>query len=601
MTRLLASCLLLSVSVAGCGGDDSTSTSPDARPASGPDAGAEPQPDAAPDAGVPGAAITFENVGDGAVLGGPQQTNISATSELGVTSVELFLDTMRVGAAEFAPFRIQWNTTDFVEGEHVLTARAHLGGGRFVDESRTFSIDNTAPVVTELARVERGVRVALPVSDNVGIRRVVLSGLVALELTAQPFEVEWPGSCGRGSLEVAVTDVAGWTTTRTLSVQVDDAADRDCDGYASAASGGTDCNDRNRDVNPAAYDDGTSTTDLNCDGVLGTDGDRDGVASTYTGGSDCGDYDPAVYGPVWTWRSVALGNDSSAGNRIARVGDELHFLPLSWPGTLSHQRRDLSGRVVAQVDVATSVGHTSNLLLDGGSLSIAYERSSGVEIATRTDGVWTTRAVAVGHDVVSVSLGKDTSGLVLVTGGRQGTFLLREVDGFAPVLLSTAASTFVVVDAARQVVATQVSGSIQRISYAGAVPSASTYSTYDSPRPALLDGDVYFVGRSWSWSDLAVVRNGQTVRTVAEAGSAEAIHLPYRSGVVALAGSLVYSAIGEGLAVARRRIYAVGVSGGNDAVIRTNDELHLIDSVRAPAAEVVGDWIDSNCDGSNDT
>jgi hypothetical protein len=167
--------------------------------------------------------------------------------------------------------------------------------------------------------------------------------------------------------------------------------------------------------------------------------------------------------------------------------------------------------------------------------------------------------------------------------------------------LSGVASTFAAVDPGCRIVATQVSGSVQRISYTDPSPSVSTYTTYDSRRPALIDGDVYFVGRTWSFSDPAVLRNGQTVRTVAAAGSAEAIHLPYRSGVVALAGSLVYSAIGEGLAVARRRIYAVGVSGGNDAVIRTNDELHLIDSVRAPAAEVVGDWVDSNCDGSNDT
>ncbi|MEM6928607.1 MAG: putative metal-binding motif-containing protein, partial [Myxococcota bacterium] len=73
-----------------------------------------------------------------------------------------------------------------------------------------------------------------------------------------------------------------------------DGVDRDGDGVASIASGGTDCNDQLPDVNPFATDLFGDGVDQNCDGADGIDGDGDGAASEVSGGNDCDDTDPDV-------------------------------------------------------------------------------------------------------------------------------------------------------------------------------------------------------------------------------------------------------------------------------------------------------------------
>ena len=68
--------------------------------------------------------------------------------------------------------------------------------------------------------------------------------------------------------------------------------DDDGDGFASAGSGGTDCDDLEPTINPAATDTVGDARDNNCDGIDGVDADGDTVASLASGGTDCND-DPA--------------------------------------------------------------------------------------------------------------------------------------------------------------------------------------------------------------------------------------------------------------------------------------------------------------------
>src|SRR5688572_9208698 len=142
MNRRLAS-LLLAALVAvttGCSDDE-------------PDPAPTPTPTPTiPTPTAPTADIRFETISEAAYVGGEQSTAITATSALGVVRVELFLDTMRIGAAEFAPFDIAWTTLDFAEGGHTLTARAHLGDGSYVDRSHRITVDNTPPSIYGLGR-----------------------------------------------------------------------------------------------------------------------------------------------------------------------------------------------------------------------------------------------------------------------------------------------------------------------------------------------------------------------------------------------------------------------------------------------------------------
>lgn len=85
------------------------------------------------------------------------------------------------------------------------------------------------------------------------------------------------------------------------------AVDADGDGYAVEDG---DCNDRNPAVNPAASDIVGDLIDQNCDGIDGTDMDRDGFASEASGGSDCDDFDATV-NPDYGIRDVTDYVDSN--------------------------------------------------------------------------------------------------------------------------------------------------------------------------------------------------------------------------------------------------------------------------------------------------
>jgi hypothetical protein len=86
------------------------------------------------------------------------------------------------------------------------------------------------------------------------------------------------------------------TDTQNIDANCDgiDGVDRDGDGVASTASGGLDCNDDPvsplaSSIWPGAPDLVSGGIDFNCDGIPGVDEDGDGYASLASGGSDCDD------------------------------------------------------------------------------------------------------------------------------------------------------------------------------------------------------------------------------------------------------------------------------------------------------------------------
>ena len=68
--------------------------------------------------------------------------------------------------------------------------------------------------------------------------------------------------------------------------------DADGDGFSI---GQGDCNDEDFNISPSSPDLYGDSFDQNCDGVDGVDGDGDGYASIASGGTDCEDSDPLIF------------------------------------------------------------------------------------------------------------------------------------------------------------------------------------------------------------------------------------------------------------------------------------------------------------------
>jgi hypothetical protein len=112
-------------------------------------------------------------------------------------------------------------------------------------------------------------------------------------------------------------DCAGGDTDTDTDVETGlDRVDDDGDGYSEAEG---DCDDGDPNISPTANDVVGDGIDQNCDGIDGTDLDGDGFASEASGGTDCNDEEETVFpGNLEDCRSEldhdCSGSATDAGN-----------------------------------------------------------------------------------------------------------------------------------------------------------------------------------------------------------------------------------------------------------------------------------------------
>lgn len=382
---------------------------------------------------------------DGDYVGGPQVSMIDVKTERDVLRAELFLDRLRIAADELAPFDLVWDARRFDEGRHRLTARAYLDGGMQLEGSVEVSIDNTPPVVGDLAAAAAvGGPFEVTATDNGEIARIEVSrghaGEPPLVLTTAPYRFKWSW-CGPVSLEVRAVDAAGGQTTRSFAVTGVDEGDLDCDGYVSdQLPTGNDCDDNDPTVHPGAPE-GTDKVDHDCDGVPGfveaNDADHDGVPSIAAGGNDCNDADPTVHGDFYVVkdRPITIGGQPvlwkpgeaaipaylgtnwqlylNRGGQVDLVSAATpeprlsHVASGANPGSIAadldyvafgrgnqvviEQANGTSWSVHSMIDTDAPVGALAYVAPYLGAEYAAYQAGTRVWFASRTDGAWTTQ------------------------------------------------------------------------------------------------------------------------------------------------------------------------------------------------------------------
>ena len=165
---------------------------------------------------------------------------INASDNVGVSSVELFVNGQRLGTDTSEPYRFSWDTTTQPNGNVTLEARAHDAAGNTGTASITVRVNNPeveevldteAPVVQILspadgATVSGRVSIRLAASDNVGVTLLgcyVNNRLLAMKNDTDSLTCRWDTRKmldGLYNIVAVAQDAAGNTAFSLITVRI---------------------------------------------------------------------------------------------------------------------------------------------------------------------------------------------------------------------------------------------------------------------------------------------------------------------------------------------------------------------------------------------
>jgi len=170
----------------------------------------------------------------GATVSGSITVSASATDNVGVSRVELWVDGVRAATTTTAPYNFIWNTTASANGSHAVQAQAYDAAGNVGASSTvTINVSNQAPpaslsvALTNPANgsmVPRNQKISITAaaSGGSGVRQVqfYVDGALLGATTAAPYSYPWkvPAKRGAHTIKAQASDAAGNTAVQTISV-----------------------------------------------------------------------------------------------------------------------------------------------------------------------------------------------------------------------------------------------------------------------------------------------------------------------------------------------------------------------------------------------
>ena len=162
----------------------------------------------------------------------------TASDNVGVTKVELYVDGGLYASGTASAFAFSWVSTAVVNGSHTLTAKAYDAVGNMGSASVAVTVKNsdTTPPTAKISAPLAGatvsgtaVAVSGTASDNVGVTKVELyvDGTLYTSTTASSFNFSWNSTTktnGSHTLMVKAYDAAGNTGSASVSVNVSNTA-----------------------------------------------------------------------------------------------------------------------------------------------------------------------------------------------------------------------------------------------------------------------------------------------------------------------------------------------------------------------------------------
>ena len=180
--------------------------------------------------------VAISSPAAGATVSGTATVTATASDNVGVVSVDLYVDGAFLATDTTAPYSFAWNTTTAGNGSHTLYLSAvDAAGNRANTAPRTVTVSNIPPDTTPPgvsisspaagATVSGTVAVAVSASDNVGVVKVDLyvdNAFYATDVSA-PYSFSWNTagvSAGAHALKAIASDAAGNAATTTIAVSV---------------------------------------------------------------------------------------------------------------------------------------------------------------------------------------------------------------------------------------------------------------------------------------------------------------------------------------------------------------------------------------------
>lgn len=163
-------------------------------------AGTAPAPDTIPPS------VSISNPLNGATVAGAINVQGTSTDNVGVTKVELYVDSGLVTSGTSAAFSLAWNTAAFANGSHTVLVKAYDAAGNAGSATITVSVNNTvvAPKDTQPptasitspfngALVHGSVQVSVNATDNVAVSHVsiYIDGVQYYNGTVAPYTYSW--------------------------------------------------------------------------------------------------------------------------------------------------------------------------------------------------------------------------------------------------------------------------------------------------------------------------------------------------------------------------------------------------------------------------
>lgn len=169
-----------------------------------------------------------------------EQVTVSAWDNIGVASVNLYVDGALLGTSAIAPYSFTWNTSSLAGGSsHTLRAVAADQAGNSAEASIGVTIalprDVAPPSVSFLAPQasgkvgqSAGEAISINASDNVGVASVSLfaDGVLVASDNSAPYNFNWNtlamAAGSAHSLKAVATDQAGNSASVTITVTIRD-------------------------------------------------------------------------------------------------------------------------------------------------------------------------------------------------------------------------------------------------------------------------------------------------------------------------------------------------------------------------------------------